>query len=125
MSQGLIEAGRHAAGAGFSRRAFLKLGVTAGVAAGGGLLIGFSLPAAAQDQSKGKSVIGGDGIETQQDGVFAPNAFVQIDKSGKVVLIMPKVEMGQGVYTALPMLIAEPSADIRLAPQSATPCGGP
>ncbi|SAK87926.1 xanthine dehydrogenase family protein molybdopterin-binding subunit [Caballeronia ptereochthonis] len=107
MSQGLIEAGRHAARAGFSRRAFLKFGVSAGVAAGGGLLIGFSLPAASQDQSKGKSVIGGDGIETPQDGVFAPNAFVQIDKSGKVVLIMPKVEMGQGVYTALPMLIAE------------------
>ncbi|SAK44372.1 aldehyde oxidase [Caballeronia hypogeia] len=107
MSQGLIEAGRHAARAGFSRRAFLKLGVSAGVAAGGGLLIGFSMPAASQDQHKGTSVIGGDGIETPQDGVFAPNAFVQIDKSGKVVLIVPKVEMGQGVYTALPMLIAE------------------
>jgi len=107
MSQGLIEAGRHAARAGFSRRAFLKFGVTAGVAASGGLLIGFSLPAASQDQGKGKSVIGGDGVETPQDGVFAPNAFVQIDKSGKIVLIMPKVEMGQGVYTALPMLIAE------------------
>ncbi|MDR5881323.1 xanthine dehydrogenase family protein molybdopterin-binding subunit [Caballeronia sp. LZ032] len=107
MSQGLIEAGRHAARTGFSRRAFLKWGVTASVAAGGGLLVGFSLPAASQDQGKGKSVIGGDGVETPQDGVFAPNAFVQIDKSGKVVLIMPKVEMGQGVYTSLPMLIAE------------------
>ena len=83
MSQGLIEAGRHAARAGFSRRAFLKFGVTASVAASGGLLIGFSLPAASQDQNKGKSVIGGDGVESPQDGVFAPNAFVQIDKSGK------------------------------------------
>ncbi|WP_321797953.1 xanthine dehydrogenase family protein molybdopterin-binding subunit [Caballeronia sp. J97] len=107
MSQGLIEAGRHAARAGLSRRAFLKLGVTAGVAASGGLLIGFSLPAVSQDQGKGRSVIGGDGVEPPMDGIFAPNAFVQIDKSGKVVLIMPKVEMGQGVYTALPMLIAE------------------
>ena len=107
MSQGLIEAGRIAARAGVSRRAFLKFGVTAGVAAGGGLLIGFSLPAASQDRGKGKSVIGGDGVEVPQEGVFAPNAFVQIDKSGKVVLIVPKVEMGQGVYTALPMLIAE------------------
>ncbi|SAL16292.1 aldehyde oxidase [Caballeronia turbans] len=107
MSQGLIEAGHHAARAGLSRRTFLKLGVTAGVAASGGLLIGFSLPAASQDRSKGKSVIGGDAIESPQDGIFAPNAFVQIDKSGKIVLIMPKVEMGQGVYTALPMLIAE------------------
>jgi isoquinoline 1-oxidoreductase beta subunit len=107
MSQGLIEAGRRAARAGLSRRAFMKLGVSASVAGGGGLLIGFSLPAASQDQNKGRSVIGGDGIETPQEGVFAPNAFVQIDKSGKVVLIMPKVEMGQGVYTSLPMLIAE------------------
>ncbi|MEK7893207.1 molybdopterin cofactor-binding domain-containing protein, partial [Burkholderia contaminans] len=31
----------------------------------------------------------------------------QIDRAGKVTLVMPKVEMGQGVYTALPMLIAE------------------
>ncbi|SPB13904.1 aldehyde dehydrogenase [Caballeronia novacaledonica] len=107
MSQGLIEAGRHIGRAGLSRRGFLKFGLTAGVAASGGLLIGFSLPAASQDQRTGKSVIGGDGVESPQDGVFAPNAFVQIDKSGKIVLIMPKVEMGQGVYTALPMLIAE------------------
>jgi isoquinoline 1-oxidoreductase beta subunit len=107
MSQGLIEAGRHASRGTFSRRAFLKFGVTIGAAASGGLLIGFSLPAASQDQKSGKSVIAGDGVETPQDGVFAPNAFVQIDKNGKVTLIMPKVEMGQGVYTALPMLIAE------------------
>ncbi|WP_244850421.1 xanthine dehydrogenase family protein molybdopterin-binding subunit [Caballeronia sp. SL2Y3] len=107
MSRGLLEAGRHAASAGFSRRSFLKLGLTASVTASGGFLIGFSLPAASQDQSKGKSVIGGDGVEPAQAGVFAPNAFVQIDKTGKVVLIIPKVEMGQGVYTSLPMLIAE------------------
>ena len=107
MSRGLLEAGRHHASKGFSRRSFLKFGLTASVTASGGFLIGFSVPAASQDQGKGTSVIGGDGVETPQDGVFAPNAFVQIDKSGKVVLIMPKVEMGQGVYTALPMLIAE------------------
>jgi isoquinoline 1-oxidoreductase subunit beta len=111
MSRGLIEAGRHlndeAARTAFSRRAFLKLGLSASAMAGGGLLIGFSLPAASQGQDARKSVIGGDGIESPQAGVFAPNAFVQIDKSGQVVLIMPKVEMGQGVYTALPMLIAE------------------
>ncbi|MDR5856516.1 xanthine dehydrogenase family protein molybdopterin-binding subunit [Caballeronia sp. LZ062] len=107
MSRGLLEAGRHAAPAGFSRRSFLKLGLTAGVTASGGFLIGFSLPAVSQDQVKGKSVIGGDGVEAPQAGVFEPNAFVQIDKTGKVVLVIPKVEMGQGVYTSLPMLIAE------------------
>ena len=35
------------------------------------------------------------------------NAFVRVEPSGRVTLIMPKVEMGQGTYTSLPMLIAE------------------
>ena len=37
----------------------------------------------------------------------ALNAFVRIAPSGQVTLVMPKVEMGQGTYTSLPMLIAE------------------
>ena len=41
------------------------------------------------------------------DGPFAPNAFIRIDRTGKVTLIMPQVEMGQGVYTALAMILAE------------------
>jgi len=35
------------------------------------------------------------------------NAFVRIAPNGQVTLIMPKVEMGQGTWTSLPMLIAE------------------
>ncbi|MGF6778511.1 molybdopterin cofactor-binding domain-containing protein [Paraburkholderia sp. GAS334] len=111
MSQGLLDAqngdtrGKEAHG--ISRRTFLKFGATIGAAAGGGLLLGFSLPAAGQDQPPHRSVIGGDGIEAPQEGVFAPNAFVQIDRTGKVSLVIPKVEMGQGVYTSIPMLIAE------------------
>jgi isoquinoline 1-oxidoreductase beta subunit len=38
---------------------------------------------------------------------FAPNAFVRIGTDGRVTLIMPQVEMGQGMYTSMPMLIAE------------------
>jgi isoquinoline 1-oxidoreductase subunit beta len=38
---------------------------------------------------------------------FAPNAFIRIDHSGKTTFIMPQVEMGQGVYTAIAMMIAE------------------
>ncbi|WP_245477505.1 MULTISPECIES: xanthine dehydrogenase family protein molybdopterin-binding subunit [unclassified Mesorhizobium] len=38
---------------------------------------------------------------------FAPNAFVRISRDGRVVLTMPYIEMGQGTYTAIPMLIAE------------------
>ena len=38
---------------------------------------------------------------------FAPNAFIRIDGDGQIVLTMPYVEMGQGTYTSIPMLIAE------------------
>jgi isoquinoline 1-oxidoreductase beta subunit len=74
-----------------SRRSF----ITATAAAGGGLLLRVSLggPAAA--------AMGGEAAD------FAPNAFVRIDRSGRVTLIMPQVEMGQGTYTSMPMLIAE------------------
>lgn len=37
----------------------------------------------------------------------ALNAFVRIEPSGRITVVMPKVEMGQGTYTSLPMLIAE------------------
>ncbi|MGY6257462.1 xanthine dehydrogenase family protein molybdopterin-binding subunit [Paraburkholderia caledonica] len=114
MSQGLLDAQNGATSSpdasgkrGVSRRTFLKLSVTVGAAAGGGLLLGFSMPAVSQDQKAGKSVIGGDANEAAQNGVFAPNAFIQIDTAGKVTLVIPKVEMGQGVYTSIPMLIAE------------------
>lgn len=39
--------------------------------------------------------------------LFAPSAFIRITSDGKVTFTLPKSEMGQGVYTALPMLIAE------------------
>ena len=38
---------------------------------------------------------------------FAPNAFIRIGADGQIVLTMPYVEMGQGTYTSIPMLIAE------------------
>ena len=43
---------------------------------------------------------------TAADG-FAPNAFIRIERDGQIVLTMPYVEMGQGTYTSIPMLIAE------------------
>jgi isoquinoline 1-oxidoreductase beta subunit len=39
--------------------------------------------------------------------VFAPNAFVRIAGDGGVTLVMPQVEMGQGVYTSIAMIMAE------------------
>src|SRR5207342_2845353 len=38
---------------------------------------------------------------------FAPNAFIRIERDGQIALTMPYVEMGQGTYTSIPMLIAE------------------
>jgi isoquinoline 1-oxidoreductase beta subunit len=74
-----------------SRRAFLQ----AGVAAGGGLMLSFSLPFA--DGAAGAS----------RADAFAPNAFIRIATDGQITLTMPYVEMGQGTYTSIPMLIAE------------------
>lgn len=41
------------------------------------------------------------------DPDFAPNAFIRIGSDGRVTLIMNQVEMGQGTYTSMPMLMAE------------------
>ena len=70
-----------------SRRGFLQ----AGAAAGGGLMLSLNLPL-------GKA---------EAADTFAPNAFVRIGSDGQIVLTMPYVEMGQGTYTSIPMLIAE------------------
>src|SRR5258705_2651589 len=40
-------------------------------------------------------------------GKFAPNAFIRIDTAGKTTLVMPQVEMGQGIYTGVAMVLAE------------------
>ena len=47
------------------------------------------------------------GSEAAASADFAPNAFIRIGSDGQVVLTMPYVEMGQGTYTSIPMLIAE------------------
>jgi isoquinoline 1-oxidoreductase subunit beta len=75
-----------------SRRDFLKTGA----ALGGGLLIGFHAPGAVRS-AKAAAI--------QEN--FKPNAFIRIGRDGRVSLIMHKAEMGQGVYTSMPMLIAE------------------
>ncbi len=51
----------------------------------------------------------GDTAAAVADGnpAFAPNAFIRIDSDGAVRLVMPNVEMGQGIYTGASMLLAE------------------
>jgi len=74
-----------------SRRTFLK--VTA--LAGGGIAVGVFLPGAARL------------AEAAAPKPFAPNAWVRITSNNVVTIVADKSEMGQGVYTAMPMLVAE------------------
>ncbi|MEI9989869.1 MAG: molybdopterin cofactor-binding domain-containing protein [Rhizomicrobium sp.] len=79
-----------------SRRTILR----AGAAAGGGLLLGLYTGVAAATPVN-------TGGAQPNDGPFTPDAFIRIDRTGKVTLVMPQVEMGQGVYTSLSMILAE------------------
>src|ERR1700710_819479 len=89
-----------------SRRKFL--GIVACCA--GGLLLGVALPM----RASAKEIVASDST----DGDFAPDAFIRVAPSGQITFIMPNVEMGQGTYTSLSMLIAEELeislADVRL-----------
>ncbi|HXF45689.1 MAG TPA: xanthine dehydrogenase family protein molybdopterin-binding subunit [Burkholderiaceae bacterium] len=76
-----------------SRRDFLK----ATGAAGGGLMLAIALPA------------GGRLAHAQEAKkfVYPPAAFIRIGADDSVTILVNKLEFGQGVMTALPMLIAE------------------
>ena len=76
-----------------SRRAVLRSGLA------GAFVLGFHLPARAVNEPEQPP--------DSTQGKFAPNAFIRIDRSGQTTLVMPQVEMGQGVYTAIPMILAE------------------
>ncbi|WP_454624630.1 molybdopterin cofactor-binding domain-containing protein [Bradyrhizobium cenepequi] len=82
---------------GVSRRALL----TGGLATG--FLLAFHLPLRAAPSVVNEPVQPPDVTA----GKFAPNAFIRIDETGNTTLIMPQVEMGQGVYTSISMVLAE------------------
>ncbi len=71
-----------------SRRAFL--GTSA--AAGAGLVIGFYIPSIAR---------------AEEASTFSPNAYLTITPDGKITIVVARSEMGQGVRTSLPMILAE------------------
>jgi len=93
-----------------SRRGFVK----AGAVAGGGLLFGFSLfgcekkPESDRKEPPPEQAVGQ--AATAASGTapgLAHDAFIRIDREGIVTLIVHKVEMGQGTFTSMPMLLAE------------------
>jgi isoquinoline 1-oxidoreductase beta subunit len=74
-----------------SRRGLLRGGLA------GGFLLAFHLPT----YGASAPALGGT------KGKFAPNGFIRIAPAGTTTLVMPQVEMGQGVYTAVAMILAE------------------
>jgi isoquinoline 1-oxidoreductase beta subunit len=75
-----------------SRRDLLKISA----AAGGGMLLSFGLPVVQRRAEAAAAV-----------KILPPDAFIRIDPNNVVTFIVPRVEMGQGTYTSLSMLIAE------------------
>ncbi len=63
--------------------------------AGGGLFLACHIPFGNRD------------AQASGGGSFAPNAFLRIGSDESITVIVNKSEMGQGVYTSLPMLVAE------------------
>jgi len=94
-----------------SRRRFLLGGLGLGVAGVGALVLGWGVLPPRQR-------LHGSAPLPLQDGAVALNGWLAIQTDGTVILAMPRSEMGQGVHTALPMLVAEeldvPLASVRL-----------
>lgn len=74
-----------------TRRQFIKTGTLLG----GGLVLACHIP------------FGRSAALAAAEETFAPNAFLRIGQDDSVTIIVNKSEMGQGVYTSLPMLVAE------------------
>ncbi|WP_313174778.1 molybdopterin cofactor-binding domain-containing protein [Massilia sp.] len=91
-----------------SRRRFL-LG---GLVAGGALLVGWGVQAPRQRLHTALPL-------PVENGAVALNGWVALHPDGTVSVVVPRSEMGQGVHTALPMLVAEeldvPLARVRIA----------
>ncbi|MED5613606.1 xanthine dehydrogenase family protein molybdopterin-binding subunit [Janthinobacterium sp. P210005] len=83
-----------------SRRRFLLGGLGLGVAGVGALVLGWGVLPPRQR-------LHGSAPLPLQDGAVALNGWLAIGTDGTVTLAMPRSEMGQGVHTALPMLVAE------------------
>ncbi|SFD04192.1 xanthine dehydrogenase family protein molybdopterin-binding subunit [Algibacter pectinivorans] len=80
----------------FSRRSFLK----SSALASGGMIIGFNLFNACKADVKPP-------VDLSQLNYNDFNAFIKISEEGKVTIFSPNPEIGQGVKTSMPMLIAE------------------
>jgi isoquinoline 1-oxidoreductase beta subunit len=78
----------------FTRRGFLRVSA----AAAGGLLVSLHFDPSAFAQ---------EGSATPAPKIYPPEAFVHIRRDGRIVITVNRVELGQGVHTALPMILAD------------------
>lgn len=83
-----------------SRRKFLQ----SSAAAGGAFVIGLQIPGTAQAVSVSHATVR---TADFPGDAFAPNAWIRVAKDNKVSIYASRSEMGQGVYTSMPMLVAE------------------
>ena len=75
-----------------ARRVFLHVST----AASGGLLLGFAIPG-----------LGRAEVSPAAGAVFKPNAFIRIGADERIAIVVSMAEMGQGVLTSIPQLVAE------------------
>src|SRR5512134_708148 len=76
---------------GVSRRSFL----TASAAVGGGVMLNFSIPAFAQREG------------SAPEAAATLNAYIRIAPNGETFIVSKNPEIGQGIKTSFPMIIAE------------------
>src|ERR1700683_725825 len=100
------------------RRSFFRLAAKAG----GGLVLGYYLGPLARGQ------IAKPDLE-KVDGVFIPNAFIRIAPDGGITVYSARPEVGQGIKTSLPMVVAEELGadwkDVRVVSAMLDPAFGP
>lgn len=80
-----------------SRRSFLKHTALAG----SGFVLGVTLGTSPTTEALAR------GVMPPQDATFSPNVFISIDASGEVTIVSARSEMGQGIRTSLPAVVAD------------------
>ena len=75
-----------------NRRDFLRASSVGGIS----LVVGFylGLPRSAE-------------ADVRSEGPFTPNGWIRIDRSGQITVLIEKTEIGQGIFTALSMIVAD------------------
>lgn len=102
MTQAIMQPNLQLSIQNLSRRRFIKTSALAG----GGLILGMYLPglSAANVLAEPLQEAANNGAGAKD---FEPNAFVHIARDGAITVLVNHSEMGQGCYTALPMMVAE------------------